>query len=83
MKSNFKFSEEGTKIKDRRIIIKTNEKEEKYLTTFILDYSEHYNITYNGKDEIKKIPSSPTFYKLLVVNNGNGNNKTKIDINVE
>ena len=82
IKSDFKFSEEGVKIKDRRIIIETNEEGNKYLTSFTLNYTGKYNITFNGNDEVKKIPPSPTFYKLLVVNAGKTGNKTNIDIEI-
>ena len=79
MESSAVYSEPGSEITHGEIIITTELEGSENLIVLNRDYSSQYNITYEGKDELKELSKSPTPYKLLISNKG-GN---KIVINIE
>jgi hypothetical protein len=82
IESNSQFSQEKKEIKDRRVFIKTEEISDKYLVSFRIDYDDKYNLTVNNEEISKKIPPSPTFYKLSITNLGKAGNETRINIDI-
>ena len=80
MESSATYSEIGAEINHGEIIITTQSEGSEEIVTLMRDYSSQYNITYEGKDELKELSKSPTPYKLLISNKGG--NKIVIDIEV-
>jgi len=74
------YSEPGVNVFDGNIIIHTEKRGEFNKVTLTRDYKEEYNITYQGKDELKSITKAPTSYKLSISNKGG--DKTVIDIEI-
>lgn len=72
------YSEPGTDISNENLIIHTAKSGKSVNLT--RDYSEEYNITYQGKDELKSLSKASIPYKLLISNKGG--DKTVIDIEV-
>lgn len=77
MESKHEYSEPGQKIQDgsSEIIIETQKIGKFNNVTLSRDYSEQYNLTYLGKDELKTITKSPTPLKMTISNQG----ETKIE----
>jgi len=71
------YSQPGQDVYNGDLIIHTEEKGKINTVTIRTNYSGSYNITYQGKDEIKTITKSPTPYKLFITNKGG--DKTIID----
>jgi hypothetical protein len=80
IKSRHTYSEPGTDIPNGNLIIHTKKTGKLNIVTLTRDYSEDYNITYQGKDELKSITKASTPYKFFISNNGG--EKTVIDIEV-
>ena len=72
------YSQPGQDIYIGNIIVRTEEKGGFNRVTLTIDYSEGYNITYHGRDQLKSITKSSTPYKLFISNKGG--TKTIIDI---
>jgi len=70
MDSDYIYSEPGKSINYGSLNVTTQEKGD--LNTIILfgDYSNGYNITYEGIDQLKTISQSASPYKLFISNNG-------------
>ncbi len=74
------YSEPGIDIFDGNLIIHTEKRGKFNTVSLTRDYSEKYNITYQGKDELKSLSKSSIPYKLLISNKGG--DKIVIDIGV-
>ena len=78
VESKHTYCEPGIDISDGNLIIHTAKSGKSVNLT--RDYSEEYNITYQGKDELKSLSKASIPYKLLISNKGG--DKTVIDIEV-
>lgn len=77
------YSEVGKNITSGEIKINTQEINDLYTVTLILDYSNKYNITIEGKEETKIVTPSPTQYQFFIDNQGkNSGTLTKINFEV-
>ena len=69
--TKFKASEPGVLVKERGNIYRlTQSVSGKYDVSLILDYS-FANLTFNGKDDVKKFSSASTTYQIQIQNLGN------------
>ena len=80
IESKYTYSEPGTDISDGNLIIHTGKRGKFNIVNLTRDYSEEYNITYQGKDELKSLSKASIPYKLLISNKGG--DKTVIDIEI-
>jgi type II secretory pathway pseudopilin PulG len=81
MESASEYSEPGKEIPDGNIIIKT-EKSGKDNLVILKRVYEDYNLTYNGKDEVKTITKASTSYNLFLSNKGKQNETWHIDAEI-
>lgn len=80
MEGSYLYSEPGEDISEGDIIIHTREKGDEFVVNMSRDYSDIYNITYHGKDDIKIFSKSTASYKLYITNKGrDSSNKIIID----
>lgn len=79
IESKHTYSQPGEEIYMGNVVVYTEDKGGYNLITLTSNYSEGYNITYEGKDELKSITKSSTPYKLFILNKGG----TKTVINIE
>ena len=72
IESEYQYSQPEKDIPDStgRVIAHTKKIGKFNKVTFTIDYAEKYNITYQGKEELKSITKSSTSYKLLISNKG-------------
>jgi type II secretory pathway pseudopilin PulG len=78
------YSEPGENINDGSIVILTEEKSGFNLVTLTTDYSQSYNIQFDGTEVLKKISKSSNSYKLTILNKGeDANGKIVLDFSVE
>jgi len=80
IKGKHEYSEPEQNITRGNIIANTKKIGKEYLVTLTRDYSDRYNITYQGKDESKSITKASIPYKLSILNKGG--EKTVIDIDI-
>ena len=80
IESKHTYSEPGIDISDGNLIIHTEKRGKFNIVNLTRDYSEKYNITYQGKDELKSLGKASVSYNLLISNKGG--DKTVIDIEV-
>ncbi len=80
MEGRHTYSEPGTSIVDGNLIIYTEKIGKLNIVNLTRDYSEGYDITYQGKDELKLIGKSSTPYTIFISNRGG---EDKIIINIE
>jgi len=78
VEGRYSYSEPGINIFDGNLIIHTEKKGKFNIINLTRDYSEEYDITYQGRDESKLITKASMPYKLLIINKGG--DKTIIDI---
>ncbi|MBU2562119.1 MAG: hypothetical protein KKF68_00460 [Nanoarchaeota archaeon] len=78
--SRYTYSQPGENITSGSVIINTEKIGEYNVITLTSNYGGKYNITYNGKDELKTLSKASTPYKIFISNKGKINNKTNIDI---
>lgn len=77
------YSEPGKNVTIGNIIVFTEKKGKINDVTLTRDYQGEYDITYENRDELKKISKTSTSYTLLIANKGeNALNKTIINIGV-
>ena len=67
MESEYKYSEPGTRIEEDGLIFFTREKGDAYEVNMTQNY-KNYNITFEGKDSLKKIHPAPREYNLIISN---------------
>ena len=82
MESRYTYSEPGEDISDGNLIIHTKQRGKLNIVNLTRDYSGKYDITYQGRDEIKLISKSSISYNLLLSNKGEVENKTVINVEV-
>ena len=70
MESSYLYSEPDKDISDGEIIIHTRERGDGYVVNMTQDYSDMYNITYQGKEELKDFGQSSAPYRLFISNKG-------------
>ena len=80
IKSEYEFSELGEDIVIGNIIARTEKSGSLNIITLTRNYDQ-YDLTYNGKEELKEISQSATPYKLSIENKG-VNEKILIDITI-
>jgi len=77
------YSEPGKNVTIGNIVVFTEKKGKINEVTLTRNYREKYNITYQNRNELKKISKAPTPYILLITNKGEDSlNKTIINIGV-
>ena len=83
MQSQALYSEPGKNVNDGSVIALT-EKESGYnLVTLTLDYSQNYDIEFQGSKTTKTISKASNSYKLSILNDGTDvNGKTILDISI-
>ncbi|OGI12484.1 hypothetical protein A3K64_04195 [Candidatus Micrarchaeota archaeon RBG_16_36_9] len=64
------YSEPGQNISDGSVRIFTEKRTGYSLVTLTADYSENYNIEFEGKEEVKILSKASTAYKLSILNEG-------------
>lgn len=74
------YSEPGEDVNIGGIEVHTEKKGKLNIITLTNSYSDKYNITYSGADELKLVSKAATPFNLLISNKGRENNKTLIDI---
>ncbi len=82
IESKYTYSEPGTNIVDGNLIIHTEKIGKFNIVNLTRDYSEGYDIRYQGKDELKLISKSSIPYKVFISNIG-GNDKIIINVEVD
>lgn len=82
MEGRYAYSEDGIEVPVGNAIVLTENKGKFNSITITYNYSEKYNIKYNGDDKLKIINKAATPYKIAISNNGKENTKTKIDFKV-
>jgi len=80
MESRYTYSEPGQDIYHGSIIAHTEKRGKFNIVNLTVDYSEDYDITYQGENKLKTISKASTPYKLFISNKGG--NKTIIDIEI-
>ena len=80
VESKHTYSEPDANIVDGNLIIHTKKVGKSNTVTLTRNYSEGYDITYQGKNELKSLSKASIPYKLLLSNKGG--EKTVIDIEV-
>ena len=80
IKSEYEYSQQGEDIAIGNIIARTEKSGSLNIITLTSNYNQ-YDLTYNGKDELKEISHSPTPYKFSIENKG-VNEKILIDITI-
>ncbi len=81
IESKHTYSEPGTDIVDGNLIIHTEKRGKFNVVNLTRDYSEEYDIKYQGEDKLKLISKSSIAYEILISNKGVGN-RTIIDVEV-
>ncbi len=82
MQSSHIYSEPREIVNDGNLIIYTEPKGNLNIVNLTRDYSDSYNIKYDGKDELQILTASSVPYKLFLTNDGEENNKIIIDISL-
>lgn len=81
IESKHTYSEPGIDIFDGNLIIHTEKIGKFNIVNLTRDYSEGYDIKYQGKDELKLISKSSIPYKVFISNKG-GEGKIIIDVEI-
>ncbi len=81
MESKHTYSEPGESINDGNIVIYTDKIGNVNMVSLTRDYSNSYDLQYNGADESETLTKSAVVYKLILKNEGEENNKIIININ--
>jgi len=82
LESRYKYSEPGININIGEIKVLTEEKARIYNVTLTRDYDENYDIKYNNADDLRKLNSASTPYKILISDKGETENKRVINMEV-
>ena len=83
IESRHVYSEPGRDVTIGNIIVHTEKKGKINDVTLTGNYGGEYNITYQNKDELKKIGKTSTSYTFLIANKGeDASNKPLINIEV-
>ncbi len=76
------YSEPGKEIRDGSIIILTETRTGFNLISLTMNYSENYNLRFNGEDQIKIIPPAAIPYKISILNEGEYAGKTILNMSI-
>ena len=83
LESRYIYSEPDKNVTIGNIVILTEKKGKTNDVTLTRNYGEDYNITYQNKEELKKISKAPTTYTLLITNKGeDSSNRTIVNMEV-
>ena len=82
IESRHVYSEPGRNITIGDIIVLTEKKGKINDVMLTRDYEGEYDITYQNKNELRKISKASTPYTLLIANKGDASGKTIINIEV-
>ena len=83
LEGKHEYSEPGQEISDGNILINTEKQGKLRYVNLTRDYSKDHNITFQESDEIKSLSKASTSYKLLIANNGKGDDgRWIVDIKV-
>ncbi|MCK5043821.1 hypothetical protein KAR52_02365 [Candidatus Pacearchaeota archaeon] len=83
IESKHMYSEPGKDVYHGNILAHTKKEGKTHIVTLTSNYGTEYNITYQGKDEIKLISKASTPYKIFFSNDGKDlSTKTIIDIDI-
>ena len=77
------YSEPGRIINDGSVKVETVKKSGFNTVTLTLDYSEKYNIQFNGMEESKVISKSSTPYNLIIANSDPSSSTDKMIMNIK
>lgn len=81
MESKNVYTEPGKNISDGDIIVLTEKRTDYSLVTLTRDYSDKYNLKFNGDDIVKELSQASNPYKLKIVNEGEDANQ-KVVLNM-
>ena len=82
LESRYTYSEPGEDVNLGNIKAHTEKKGKLNIVTLTSDYSDKYNITYRGADELKLISKSATSFNLFFSSEDRVDGKTFIDIQI-
>lgn len=82
MDSRYAYSEDGVNVAVGNLLVKTTSKGKIHKIVITMDYSDHYDLRYEGEDTIKLINKAATPYKIAISNDGKENTKTKINFKI-
>lgn len=83
MESRGVYSEPGKEINDGNIIILTQKKSGYNLVTLTRDYgADNYNLKFEGKEEVKILSKASNPYKLSILNEGDSEGRTLLNMSV-
>lgn len=72
LEGKHEYSEPGQDISDGNILIRTEKRGKMRYVNLTRDYSENHNISFQNSDEIKSLSKASTSYKILISNDGKG-----------
>jgi hypothetical protein len=82
LEGRYEYSEPGKNINIGDIEVLTEKKARTYDITLTMDYEDDYDITYNDANELKKLSSASTPYKILIADKGEAEDKRIINIEI-
>lgn len=83
MDSSYMYSEPGANIFNGKLLIHTRKKGDEFFVNMTQSYL-NYNITFDGKDELRIINKASTPYQLFISNKGkDASNKIILDFDIE
>jgi len=82
LESRYEYSEPGISISIGNIDVLTEARARVYDITLTRDYESDYNITYNNVDNLRKLSSASTPYRILIADKGETEGKRVINIEV-
>lgn len=77
--SKYVYSQPGEEVSEGGLIVYTKKMGKMNFINLTKDYSQNYNITYDGEDILKTINPGATPYTLLISNKGRNENKIIIE----
>ena len=72
IEAKYTYSEPGVTIRDGSILVNTQRTGEYNLINLTRDYSNEYNITFDGEDQLKTLTKTVGSYTIVVANRGKG-----------
>ncbi len=82
MESRYTYSEPSIEILDGNLKIYTDKIGSINIVTLTRDFSDVYDIQYNGGEELETLTKSSATYKLLITNEGQSGSKPIINFNL-
>jgi hypothetical protein len=70
MDSMYVYSEPGEKVQVGSVVAETNKKTRDNRVTLTSNYTDSYNLTYNGNLETKTLTRAPVPHKLIITKVG-------------